>query len=155
MAFRIEGIDPAFAEPLFALPDEELRRLGAMRCVADSDHGFPCRASLRDARRGEELLLLPYAHQPAASPYRATGPIFILRGAKRAVLPPGVLPGCLSRRLLSLRAYDAGHMMIDADVCEAADVAAQLERLLDNPAVDYVHLHNARRGCFSCVALRH
>jgi hypothetical protein len=155
MAFRLEGIDPAFSEPLFALPDDELRQLGAMRCVADSDRGFPCRASLQDARTGEELLLLPYAHQPAASPYRATGPIFIRRGATRAVLPPGVVPPYVSRRLMSLRAYDAGHMMVDAEVCEGAGVAAELARMFDHPSVDYIHLHNARRGCFSCVALRH
>ncbi len=34
------------------------------------------------------------------------------------------------------------------------DVAVELARLFADPAVAYVHLHNARRGCFSCAAHR-
>jgi len=45
-------------------------------------------------------------------------------------------------------------MMIDAAVCDGAEVAAVLDRLFAEGAVDYVHLHNAKRGCFSCVASR-
>ena len=67
---------------------------------------------------------------------------------------PGVVPPYVSSRLMSLRAYDAAHMMVDADVREGADVAEALARMLGDPAVAYVHLHNARRGCFSCVAHR-
>lgn len=154
MSFHLSGIDPGLYADLFVLDDETLRQFGAMRCSADSDHGFPCRVSLQDARRGEDLLLLSYEHQPAASPYRASGPIFVRRGASRAVLPQGVVPPYVSSRLISLRAYNGADMMIDADVHEGEHVALALARLFDDPAVAYVHLHNARQGCFSCVALR-
>jgi len=154
MTFRLSGIDPAPCEPLFALDDAELQRRGAKRCRADSDSGYPCRASLEDAKAGDELLLLSYEHQPAASPYRASGPIFVRRGAARRELPPGVVPPYVSNRLISLRAYDAAHMMVDATVCEGGDVARELERMFGDRAVAYVHLHNAKRGCFSCVAHR-
>jgi len=154
MTFQLRGIDPPPYEALFALDDHGLRRLGAKRCTADSDSGYPCRASLEDAKPGDELLLLSYEHQPADSPYRASGPIFVRRGSMRAMPAPGVVPPYVSRRLMSLRAYDAGHMMIGAEVCEGEEVATELERLFADPAVAYVHLHNARRGCFSCVAHR-
>jgi hypothetical protein len=154
MTFRLSGIDPAPFEPLFALDDDALARLGARRCIADSDFGYPCRVSLEDARPGDELLLLSWEHQPAASPYRASGPVFVRRGAKRAVLPPGVVPPYVSRRLISLRAYDRAHMMVGAAVREGADAARELERMFADPAVAYVHLHNAKRGCFSCLAER-
>jgi len=149
-AFRLVGIDPAPFEPLFLLDDEGLARHGAVRCIATESPGFPCRISLEDAAVGDELLLLPFEHQPGASPYRASGPIFVRRGARRAVLPPGVVPEYVTRRLMSLRAYDAAHRMVDACVCEGVDAAAAIGRLVANADVAYLHLHNAKRGCFSC-----
>jgi hypothetical protein len=41
-----------------------------------------------------------------------------------------------------------------AAVCDGPAVAAQIEAFLDGAAVAYVHLHNAKRGCFSCEARR-
>ena len=116
--------------------------------------GFPCRVSLVDADAGEELLLLPYAHQPAASPYRASGPIFVRRHARQRVLAPGHVPECVTSRLMSLRAYDAYDMIVAADVCEGAAVAGAIERTFADPAVRYIHLHNARRGCYACLVQR-
>ena len=153
-SFRLVGIDPAPFEPLFDLDDAQLRERGAMRCVATELPGFPCRVSLEDATVGEELLLLPFVHQPAESPYRASGPIFVRRGAKRRELSPGVVPPYVTGRLMSARAYDAAHMMVDAAVIEGADTAELLDRLFANGAVAYVQLHNAKRGCFSCTAER-
>lgn len=152
--FQLTGISyPQFA-PLFELSDEQLSARGAMRYVATANFGFPCRVSLQDAAVGEELLLLPYEHQPAASPYRASGPIFVRRNAIEARLPAGAVPPYVTQRLMSLRAYDAKHLMIDATVCDGAAVAGELERLFANDDVAYVHLHNAKRGCFSCTAHR-
>ena len=45
-------------------------------------------------------------------------------------------------------------MIVDAEVCDGESVAAQIERLLADPAVRYLHLHNAKRGCFSCEGRR-
>jgi len=52
-------------------------------------------------------------------------------------------------RLLSLRVFDADGMMVDADVAEGAAVEPLIVRLLANPAVSYIHAHNAKRGCYS------
>ncbi|WP_202845353.1 DUF1203 domain-containing protein [Luteimonas saliphila] len=153
MTFRLSGIDPAPHEALFALDDAALQRLGAKRYIADRDRGFPCRASLEDARTGEELLLLSYEHQPVP-PYRASGPIFLRRGASKRVLSPGMVPPYVSTRLIALRAYDAAHLMVEAAVHEGGDVARALAGMFDDAAIAYVHLHNAARGCFSCVADR-
>jgi hypothetical protein len=153
-SFQLSGLPHEQFESLFALSDEELRSLHVVRRVANENFGFPCRVSLQDASVGEELLLLPYEHQPAASPYRSSGPVFVRRGARQSQLPPGVVPPYVSRRLISLRAYDVSNMMIDANVCEGMAVAEELERTFANSEVAYVHLHNAKRGCFSCLASR-
>ena len=149
-SFQLVGLDPEQFESLFQLSDEELRQHGAMRQYASESAGYPCRVSLQDAEAGEELLLLPYLHQPAASPYRASGPIYVRRGAKRCTLPAGEVPSYVTRRLMSIRAYDAAHMMVAASVSEGTLAAQEILRFFEDPQVAYIHLHNAKRGCFSC-----
>lgn len=111
---------------------------------------FRSRISLEDAAVGDELLLLPYVHLPAASPYRTSGPIFVRRGAQRRTLEPGEIPPYVTRRLISVRAYDVDHMMIDAGVCDGTLVAEDIAQRFDDERVAFIHLHNAKRGCFSC-----
>ena len=149
-SFRLVGLAAENFEPFFAMGDDELAALGARRVVADESPGFPCRVSLADAEVGDELLLLPFEHLSARSPYRASGPVFVRARARRAVLEPGVIPPYVTRRLMSVRAYDANDMMVAGEVCEGAGVHATLERLMADGAVAYIHLHNAKRGCFSC-----
>jgi hypothetical protein len=152
--FRLHALDHDRFAHLFDLADAELADMGIRRMTAKSDFGYPCRVSLQDAAEGEELLLLPYQHQPANSPYRASGPIFIRRGATRKELAPGELPPYITRRLMSLRAYDANDMMVRAEVLDGERVGDCLKSWFAEPEVAYVHLHNARPGCFSSLALR-
>lgn len=153
-SFQFVGLTADPFRTLFDLSDVELAQRHAQRVVASERPGFPCRVSLVDAGVGEELLLLPYEHQPAASPYRASGPIFVRRGARQCVLPPGHVPEYVSSRLMSLRAYDASDMIVTAEVCEGERVALVIERTFADPGVRYIHLHNAKRGCYSCLVQR-
>jgi hypothetical protein len=149
-SFRLVGLGAETFEPFFAMPDAELAALGARRVVADAPTGFPCRVSLADADAGDELLLLPFEHLSTGSPYRASGAVYVRRGVTRATLAPGQVPPYVTRRVMSVRAYDADDMMVDADVCEGVEAGTVIERLMADPAVAYIHLHNAKRGCFSC-----
>jgi hypothetical protein len=153
-AFQLVGLAPAFFEPLFALSPEELVPFGVRRVTASAKPGFPCRVSLLDAEPGEELLLLPFEHQPENSPYRASGPIYVRAGAEQRLLGVGEIPEYVSVRQISLRAYDEGHMIVAAEVCAGTAVGAEIERQFDDPRVSYIHLHNAKRGCFSCLVRR-
>lgn len=153
-SFRLCGLPHEPFEAMFGWSQDELSVVGARKCIATEDFGFPCRVSLEEARVGEELLLLPFQHQAATSPYRASGPIFVRRGAIRRLLPPGIVPPYVARRLISWRAYDRSHDMIEADVCEGVVVASELERLFACADIAYIHVHNAKRGCFSCLADR-
>jgi hypothetical protein len=116
--------------------------------------GLPCRVSLEDAELGDELLLLPYVHQPAASPYQASGPIYVRRSSKQRRLAVGELPGYVTGRLMSVRAYDSAHMIVAASVCEGVLAGSEIEQFFENELVAYIHLHNAKRGCFSCQVNR-
>jgi hypothetical protein len=77
----------------------------------------------------------------------------VRKGSQQKWLPPGEVPPYVSRRQISLRAYDADDSIIAAEVVEGVEVAKHLTALFANPSIRYVHLHNARRGCFSCTAL--
>lgn len=153
-SFQLHGLDPAPFAHLFALDDAALAARGILRRRADSAIGFPCRISLEDAALGEELLLLPWEHLAVDSPYRASGPIYVRPQVRQAVLPAGMVPPYVTRRLISFRAYDQAHLMCAAEVAPGEQAAAVLEAMLADPAVDCVHLHNARPGCYSCLARR-
>jgi hypothetical protein len=128
--------------------DARLCTLGARRVIAD-DPRMPCRVSLEHARLGEELLLLNFEHQPANTPYRATHAIYVRRAAKLAYEAVDTIPEVLRSRLLSVRAFDGQHMMIDAEVCDGGEAADLFERLLADSQVSYLHVHNAKRGCYA------
>jgi hypothetical protein len=154
MAFQIHHLDPSPYAPLFALDDQALAMHNARRVIATSQPGFPCRVSMADAAIGETLLLVNHVHLPAATPYAASHAIYIRSGAERARIAPNAVPAVLSRRLLSVRAYDADSMMIDADVVEGVDLAPMLDALFTRDDVAFIHLHNARPGCFAASVTR-
>ena len=149
MDFRILGLDPRPFAAWFALDDAELRRRRAVRCIADARPGFPCRVSLADAQEGETVLLLNYEHLPADSPYRASHAIYVSRSAVEPFDDVNRIPQALHDRLLSVRAFDAAGMMVDADIAQGSELAPLAERLLSSPAVSYLHAHFARRGCYA------
>jgi hypothetical protein len=153
-SFQLVGLDPNPFTALFSLSDHQLSQQHARRVTASEQPGFPCRISLEDARVGEELLLLPYQHQPADSPYRASGPIYIRRGVSRRRLPLGEVNEYVTRRLISLRAYDREHMICGAEVIQGALLENTLDRLIKEPQIAYIHLHNAKHGCFFCEVQR-
>lgn len=149
MSFRITGLSPEPFLHLFGLPDAELQRHGAQRCHVDQPHGFPDRIELRDCAPGESVLLLNYMHQPADTPYRSSHAIFVREGATAAYDAVDTVPPVLQSRLLSLRAFDAAHGMVDADVVDGAALQPLIGRFLADPGVQYLHAHFARRGCFA------
>jgi len=147
--FVIIGLDPAPFLPLYGFSDADLAGLGVVRMAVDAKPGFPCRISLEDVTPGEHVLLLNYEHLPVASPYRQRHAIFVREGATRAARFEDKVPEQLAIRTLSVRAYDANGMMTDADLAEGRDLPALIERLFADPAVAWLHAHNARRGCFA------
>jgi hypothetical protein len=149
MNFRIEGLPPDAFQPLFSLTDDALAARGALRRIADHKPGFPCRVSLEDAEPGEEVILLNYEHHPVDSPYRAGGPIYVRRAAARFSATNAV-PAMFRHRLMSFRSYDTRGMMVGADVREGTAFEAAVERLFDDPSAAYIHVHNAKPGCFAC-----
>ena len=150
MNYQLNGLEPTLFEPLFDLDEAALASRGMRLMPVDAPVGYPCRISLEDAPVGESVLLLPFTHQDSRSPYRASGPIFVRRGRRTAARIVGSLPPYLTRRPLSVRAYDVADEMVDAEVVDGSDATTLIERYLARDAVSYLHIHFARRGCYAC-----
>ncbi|HEY1961225.1 MAG TPA: DUF1203 domain-containing protein [Rhizomicrobium sp.] len=148
-SFRFTGLPFAPFERFSRMSDAELEAIGARRMIADEKPGFPCRVTLTDAEPGERVLLLSYLHQPADTPYKAAGPIFVREDVRDMYASAELPPVCRTGRLLSARAYDASGTMVDADVSSSEEIETLLARLFARDDTDYVHIHYAKRGCFA------
>lgn len=141
--------------PISSQTANQLRAVGGEVYVADNKPGFPCRQCLRDAEIGDELILVSHDPFEADSPYRSASPIFLHRtdcgGPSSA---DQGLPEQLTRRQLSVRAFDGNAMMRDAAVIDGTDLEVTIERLLADPATDHLHVHNAQRGCWAVAVAR-
>ena len=140
-SYVVTGIDPSVAD--------ELRARGGINYVADEHPGFPCRQCLRDAEIGDEMILVSHDPFTGWSPYRSASPIFLHRWPCTPSTDDAALPEQLTRRRLSVRAFDTSEMMLDAALIEGADLGMTIERLLENEAIDHLHVHNEPRGCFA------
>ncbi|MEZ0472569.1 DUF1203 domain-containing protein [Luteimonas salinilitoris] len=148
-AFRLTALPAESFAPLFALDANALAERRIQRLAADGP-GYFCRVGLGHVGTGSDLLLLSYEHHPAASPYRASGPIFVGHAAARAHPAPGEIPGAMRPGLFAVKAYDAQGDIINADVAEGAALESQIARFLRRPDTEFLHLHFARRGCYAC-----
>ncbi|NOU03911.1 MAG: DUF1203 domain-containing protein [Novosphingobium sp.] len=154
MTYRITGLDPQPFADLFALTDTELAARNARRVTAGADRGFPCRVSLEDARAGEELILLHHTSHDVATPYRSAYSIYVRKHAKPADYVDQT-PLVFDGRPLGLRGFDADGLLRDARLALPGEADVKIRELLANPAIAYIHAHNAAHGCFAARVDRH
>jgi hypothetical protein len=112
----------------------------------------PCRVCLgRFAVGSERRLLFTY------DPFRDTvdlplpGPVFIHEdGCPRYDAGAG-FPPALRDAPLTFNAYGGDRTLVARERTDgAAEVDAAIDRLLAEPAVEYVHVRSTRAGCFLC-----
>jgi len=76
-------------------------------------------------------------------------PFFVREGAEQTYDRVDEVPEVMRMRLLSLRAFDAQGMMLNADVVPGKNIEAVILQLFATPQVAYIHAHNAKQGCYS------
>ena len=154
MGFQISALNIDQFNHLFGQDQEALEKQGIRRIVVDNKPGFPCRVSLQDAEVGEKVLLMNYEHQPKPTPFQSSHAIFGREWASQAKPDRNEVPEMFRHRLLSVRAFDASGMMIDADVIDGEHLESLIEHLLANKSTDNLHIHNARLGCYAALVER-
>jgi hypothetical protein len=148
-AYVVSGLPLDEFAPLFGLSDEELAARGVVRRVVDSPVGFPSRVELEDAQVGDTVLLLNYEHQPADTPFRARHAIFVNEKAQATRKTVGALPGAITARdAVSLRAFRADGMMIDAGFATRGEVESAIAGFFADRGVAYLHAHTVGWGCY-------
>lgn len=148
---------PYVISPLDSQTADRLRATASIVRVADEPTGYPCRQCLRDADVGDELVLVsydPFEGWGDNSPYRSSSPIFLHRDDCRERLDPAPVPQQLTSRRLSVRAFDANAMMLDARLIDGADLPAVVDELVDREGIEQIHVHNAGAGCFAAAVVR-
>jgi hypothetical protein len=154
MTYAITGLSPDQFTPLFALSDAELAERGARRVTAAADRGFPCRVSLRDAKLGDQLILLHHTSHDVATPYRSAYAIYVREGVQPAEYIDAT-PPVFEGRPLAFRGFDAEGMLRDARLAAPGEAEAKILDLFANPEIAYIDAHNAAHGCFAARVVRH
>ena len=149
MHFRVRGLPAETFAPLFALSNEELKKQGAVRRIADARNpGYPCRVSLTDSTPGDELILVNYEHHPVDSPYRMRFAIYV-RAGEETYDRVDQVPEQLRLRTLAVRAFDDKAMMFGFELVDGRELEPAIERLLALPQTAYLHIHFAAPGCYA------
>ncbi|MFN4023488.1 MAG: DUF1203 domain-containing protein [Hyphomonas sp.] len=148
MPFTIQGLPADTFRHLFALPDASLQAQNIIRKRVDTKPGYPCRITLEDAEPGETVLLLNHESHAAPTPYQSRYAIYVRERAGSAAFFRDELPPVMHNRPIALRMFDAGGMLVGADMGMNEALKAKIEAALERPDVAYLHAHNAMHGCF-------
>ena len=154
MTFQIHALSSTPYTALFSLTDSELNQRNIVKTIVEEQNCYPCRVSLEDADIGETVILVNYSHLPEASPFQASHAIFVRQNATQATPEVDSIPQMITRRLISVRAFDAEHLMLTADVVEGEELKQMIGNMLEDNKVQYLHLHYARPGCFAAKVTR-
>lgn len=151
-AFRIQALP---SDVLAAVRETGRDAAGnpAERLVAEGTE--PVRCCLRDARPGEELLLVNYEPPLPPSPYREVGAVFVHAQACGGPGDPGAYPADWYGRPQVLRAYDSRgwiHPATRAHRGERPEVT--IAEVLAHPDVVQVHSRNVAYGCYMFTITR-
>lgn len=152
--YRITGLPPEDFAGLIGASESVLAARGAVRVAAESSAGYPCRVSLADAARGETLILLNHVSHDVATPYRSAYAIYVREGADKAATYDNELPPVFANRPIAFRAFDADGMLRNAALALSGDAEDKIAMLFADPAIAYLHAHNAAHGCFAAKVER-
>jgi hypothetical protein len=117
--------------------------------------GEPVRCCLRDARPGEQLLLVNYEPPLPPSPYREVGAVFVHARPCAGFDDPAHYPADWFGRAQVLRAYDERGWIHPASTThDGTDPESALAEVLAAPGVVQVHSRNIAYGCYMFTATR-
>lgn len=149
MTYQITGLSPEPFAHLIDAPDNVLASAGAVRVTAGADMGWPCRISLRDAKVGENLILINHISHDFATPYKSSYAIYI--GEHRDVAADYIdqIPPVFEGRPLAFRAFDKTGMLRGPALALQGQADAKIRELFERDDIAYIHAHNAAHGCFA------
>jgi hypothetical protein len=124
-------------------------RISAERVVLQ-EPGAPCRQCLQPGGTGDLMLLFTYQPFRGTSAYAVPSPIYLHADPctsydRVTEVPPIARPG-----LRAVRSYDASHRLLDGEVVAGTEIETAIYQLLADKRTEYLHVHSATAGCFTC-----
>lgn len=148
---RIAPIPLAFLDRVRAKRVDDLDQ--PVKCVS-AVGGEPCRDVLRRAFPGEELILASFTPFTLSGPYKEFGPVFVLaHDSSEPVGRDAILAGAPQdylRAQFVIRAYSEAEEIIGAELLEAENAQAAVDRFFARPEVAFLHVRFPAYGCFAC-----
>lgn len=121
------------------------------RHISDGS-GVPCRHCLQQVENGASYLILSFRPFPAPQPYAEQGPIFLHAEPCAPWRGNGTIPPMLASPRYILRGYDATDRIVygTGHIVETESIPTEAGRMLEDPAIAYVHVRSASNNCYQC-----
>src|SRR5215467_5171005 len=116
--------------------------------VADSPSGYPCRHCLCWAKKGERVVLFPYAAIPPGHPYSESGPIFVHAEPCARYSATHEYPADF-RKGRVMRAYNSKFDIIAAEVVNGSEPETLIEKFFENSDTAFVDTRSVTHGCYT------
>jgi hypothetical protein len=109
----------------------------------------PCRQCLRDFAVGQERRIL-FTYDPFNQQEKLPlpGPVFIHQTECELYPEAAGFPADLRARPLTLNAYGAGRRLVAQKYVSGEDIDPQIEQLLQDGEVSYIHVRDTVAGCY-------
>ena len=109
----------------------------------------PCRLCLDTFHVGaDQRVLFTYNPFDGLDPYPAPGPIFVHEDGCAPFAAPSGFPEALRALPLVLEGYATGRWLVAREPVSDGRVDEAAARLFAHAAVEYVHVRNAKAGCY-------
>jgi len=116
--------------------------------VARPADSAPCRHCLRITKPGEHLIVFAYQPFTSGGPYAEVGPVFVHAAPCEAYDHRDTFPEGFRTRILTMRGYNDQGTIETAELSEAGNPEATIERLFSNERVSFIHARNPAWGCY-------
>ena len=108
-----------------------------------------------DAEPGEDLLLVNFEHLPVGNPYRSCYAVYVREGASESGANIATkCPTSLLRACCRCARFGTDDMLMAGEVIEGTELDPLLRAWLADPATGFIHVHNAKPGCFAAEVRR-
>jgi len=115
--------------------------------VAQGD--APCRHCLRIISAGVQQTLFTYDPFAGVEKLPLPGPVYVHTEACERYPEAAGFPAALRGSPRTLNAYGRGRRLLAQEYVEGGNVDSTIERLLERPDVDYIHVRSTTAGCFT------
>jgi hypothetical protein len=134
-----ESVRKTMKDPQYGFP--------AHTNVAKGD--APCRHCLRMISPGMQQTLFTYDAFAGLEALPLPGPVYVHAEVCERYPEDGGFPAALRQSPRTLNAYGRGRRLLAQEYVEDGNVDSTIERLLERPDVDYIHVRSTTAGCYT------